>query len=314
MKTPIALIAHDRPEHLLVTLEHLARCDQLEHCPVTIFCDAPRNEQCVERALATQKLAGEWTAQHGGTVVIRDENLCFGNLTQAVSQLCDSHGSVIVLEDDVVPSPDALAYFRSGLLRYCDDPRVFNICASAIYGIHPPNPSTFFLSAFHPCGWATWKRAWDHFEWRPKGWEERLADTRFRRQWDFDGKWRQSDWFEKAMRGQLAPPGTPSGPIRPSTRGLTPLYPSRTLIYNTGLGCGMMNGNPIPNFNSTDPYLHGDLSLSDFQQPRFPERWTYPEEVVTDPAAYKRCAKFFRWQRGEQRRAKRLAVKSPLAV
>ena len=313
MKTPIALIVHDRPEHLRVTLDHLTRCDQLEHCPVTIFCDAPRTEASVERALATQRLAGEWTATHGGTLIVRDENLCFGNSVQAVTQLCDAHGCAIVLEDDTVPAPDTLAYFRSGLLRYWNDPRVFNICASSIYGIHPPKPTTFFLSGFHPCGWATWKRAWDHFVWHPEGWEERLADTHFRRRWDFNGKWRQSDWFEKAMRGHLAT-WDPIWAYQTVHQGRFSLYPNRTLIYNTGLGCGMMNGNPVPNFNSPDPYLHGDLTLSDFQEPRFPQGWTYPEQVATDPAAYRRCIKFFRWQRHEQRRAKRLAMKTGSAV
>jgi hypothetical protein len=311
--TPTAVIAHDRPEHLRLTLDHLARCDGLDQCPVTIFCDAPRTSANADRAQATQRVAQEWADQHNGTVVVRSENLCYGNLTQAVSQLCDAHGSAIVFEDDVVPSTDALLYFRSSLLRYEHDPRVYNICGSAIFGIHPPKPTTFFLPGFHPCGWATWKRAWDHFTWHPPDWKERLYDPQFRRRWDFDGKWRQSDWFEKCMHGHLSA-WDPIWAYHTLANDAYSLYPHQTLVFNTGLGCGMMNGNPAPNFNGVDDYLHGNLSVAHFEKPRLPQGWTYPEEVTTHTSAYKRCTKFFRIQRRNQRCSKRLASKTPLAV
>ena len=293
--TAIGVFAHDRPEHLKFTLEALARCWDFDQCHVTIFCDGARTEEAEKRVALTREVAHA----SGYRVIERERNLCFGNLVLGVKQLCDETGSAIVIEDDVVPAPDFLRFMRESLYRYRDEERVMSINGMMFYGAHPPEPTTFFLPNAFATGWATWKRAWDQFEWAPVGWEEVLADKKRRAYWDFNGKWRISDWFEKAMRGGLAC-WDPQWAYKIFSTDSLSLFPSRSLIWNTGFGCGM-GGTGAPTFEGSDSFFYGDLTYQDFCKPRFETGWQYPKKIEVDQRAYKRMVQLFRKERREQR-------------
>jgi hypothetical protein len=73
---------------------------------------------------------------------------------------------------------------NEALERYENNEDVFSIC-----GFWPPKPapgddSAFFLNYFAGWGWATWKRAWDFFDYNAAGWEMLLKNKRLA--WDFD--------------------------------------------------------------------------------------------------------------------------------
>ena len=52
---------------------------------------------------------------------------CGRSIVQAVTRLCETHGRVIVIEDDLIVSPAILAWFNTALDRYIDDERVMQI-------------------------------------------------------------------------------------------------------------------------------------------------------------------------------------------
>jgi hypothetical protein len=80
-----------------------------------------------------------------------------------VAEVLEEHGRAIVLEDDLVLSPHFLQYMNDGLDRYEDDARVASI-HGYVYPVDGPLPETFFLKGADCWGWATWSRAWSHFE------------------------------------------------------------------------------------------------------------------------------------------------------
>ncbi len=304
MQSPIGVFAHDRPNHLQFCLEALKHCPEFSDCPVTIFCDGARTEEAERRVKDTRDVAKRWAQKENITVVEREENLCFGNLVQGVSQLCDEYGCAIVIEDDLAVAPDFLTYMRRSLKRYQHDERVYSINGFMFFDAQPKEPTTFFLPTAFATGWATWKRAWDHFEWRPKGWQDVLRDRKARNRWDFNGKWRMSDWFEKAMTGSLAC-WDPQWAYTIFSRGGVSLFPSRSLIWNTGFSCGMMNPDGAQSLEGRDPMSCGDLTYKDFKVPRFEAGWSYPEVVEVNQVAYERMVELFRAQRRSQRLANR---------
>ncbi|RYD79625.1 MAG: sugar transferase, partial [Sphingobacteriales bacterium] len=81
-----------------------------------------------------------------------------------VTQLINDYGKVIVFEDDLVTSPHTLTYFNDGLNHYQNEERVMHIGAY-MYPLKAENlPQSFFYRAATSWGWATWGRAWKHFE------------------------------------------------------------------------------------------------------------------------------------------------------
>ena len=99
----------------------------------------------------------------------------------------------IILEDDCVPHLDFFTFCENLLDRYAEDERV-----SAITGNHFQNDkwqgdtSYYFTKYFHCWGWASWRRAWKHYqgdinfwpEWsNSKAWLNYLPDKVERRYW-----------------------------------------------------------------------------------------------------------------------------------
>jgi hypothetical protein len=119
-----------------------------------------------------------------------------------VTTICDTHGRVIVMEDDLVTSPHFLSYMNDALDKYADAPQV-----AAISGFHPPFkaklPETFFQRDADCWGWATWKRAWDKFN--PNG-SELLAEIKYRgllRMFDQNGTYPYVSMLEDQVAGRI---------------------------------------------------------------------------------------------------------------
>lgn len=72
---------------------------------------------------------------------------------------------VMVLEDDVVPSPTFFPFCKEMLDRYEKDPRITMVAGFNTDEITPDVPyDYFFTSVFSIWGWASWKRVFDQWD------------------------------------------------------------------------------------------------------------------------------------------------------
>ncbi len=301
--SPIALFAYNRPAHLRAALDAIERAQARlkERLPLYIFCDAPKQKND-DRVAATRSIA----RQHPRAIVIeRESNLGFENLTSGISQMCQEWGEVIIIEDDVIIAPDFLEYMVAALRRYAQEPQVFSISGFMYFDAQPVHPSFFFLPHPFIWGWATWKRAWDHYEYRPIAWETTLQDRAFRDLFDCYGSIKFSKMMEKTMRGQWNTWDIQWMFCQIRAGGLT-LYPYQSLVWNCGSGGGT-HGDPAKDHSITlgerEEYIHGNLNLSDFQQPRCPDLGGFPHCISYDKKALRYLARTFlhEWQRREPR-------------
>ncbi len=159
---PIALFTFKRPEHTRKSLESLALNPEFTGSPLFIYCDGARNETEAAQVDETRKLVRSWPHPLK-TIIERDRNWGLANsIIDGVTQQCDEHGKVIVLEDDMVVTAYFLNYMNTALTKYQDDDRVISIHGYSfpIDGL----PEAFFIKGASCWGWATWKRGWDLFE------------------------------------------------------------------------------------------------------------------------------------------------------
>lgn len=71
----------------------------------------------------------------------------------------------IVLEDDVLPHQDFFHFCDQMLEYYRDEPKVFQITANNFQmGLKRGGASYYFSRLSHTWGWATWARAWKHYD------------------------------------------------------------------------------------------------------------------------------------------------------
>lgn len=71
----------------------------------------------------------------------------------------------VILEDDCLPAASFFPFCEELLNRYLDDERVFMISGDKILQDSLVIPHSYYFSAFnHIWGWATWRRAWKHYD------------------------------------------------------------------------------------------------------------------------------------------------------
>ena len=94
-----------------------------------------------------------------------DANLgCKRRVSTGVSWVFEQAEEAILLEDDCLPHPSFFRYCEELLERYRDDDRVMHISGDNLRFGRRGEASYFFSRYPHVWGWASWRRAWRHYD------------------------------------------------------------------------------------------------------------------------------------------------------
>ena len=232
---PVALFIYKRPEHTRRTISSLQRCVGYADSPVFVFADGPAHPRDLREVQGTRALARSLLKDRA-VFLERETNLGVDrSVIAGVTQLCDQFGRVVVLEDDDVVSPLFLQFLNRGLRQYEGEPRVMQVSGYMfdVPQLRQQNEAVF-LPITTTLGWATWKRAWDHFDPAAEGWQARLQDAQAQRRFNLDGRFPYSTMLARQMKRDVG-----AWDIRWyytvfARNGLV-LFPPRTLVVNVGI-------------------------------------------------------------------------------
>jgi hypothetical protein len=162
---PIALFVYNRPQHTARTLKFLQQNELAAESRLFIFSDAAKTDADLEMVDKVRDLIKDAEGFKSIEIIRRKENMGLANsIIAGVTKLVADYGQVIVFEDDLISSPYTLTYFNESLNRYRQEEKVMHIGAY-MYNLKGEHlPQTFFYRAATSWGWATWDRAWKHFE------------------------------------------------------------------------------------------------------------------------------------------------------
>lgn len=173
LDTAVLLMVFNRPEATSKVFERirLARPRKLY-----IAVDGPRIGNkldvtlCNEVKIITSKV--DWPCEVHR--LIRSKNLgCTSAVTEAISWFFDSEHEGIILEDDVLPMPSFFRYCSELLKKYRYDDDIFVISGCNLVSAHYRSEYSYFFSNYnHIWGWASWRRAWKHYDCKMKDWAE----------------------------------------------------------------------------------------------------------------------------------------------
>ena len=243
---PILLFVYNRPQHVERGLASLLQNAEAKESELYVFSDAARTTAEEDAVSQVRKIVHGTTGFKQIHVIERTENWGLArNVIDGVSTIVNQYGRVIVLEDDLVVSPYFLQFMNEALDAYADEPRVGHIQACD-FTQDTALPATFLIQWTGSWGWATWQRAWAHFN--PdgssllRGLEERKLTKRF----DFNGTY----GFTRMLRRQIAGKNN-SWAIRWNAslflKGILSLNVGRSLVSNEGLdgsGTNSVSGDP----------------------------------------------------------------------
>lgn len=162
---PIALFVYNRPQHTERTIKFLQQNQLAAESRLFVFSDGFKSAEDQAKVMEVRELLKSIDGFKSVEIIERPENMGLANSVIAgVSRLVKDYQQVIVMEDDLITSPFTLTYFNEALSRYREEEKVMHIGAY-MYPLKENNlPESFFYRAATSWGWATWERAWQHFE------------------------------------------------------------------------------------------------------------------------------------------------------
>ena len=191
--TPIAYIIFNRPRH---TQQTFAVIRAQQPATLLIVADGPRPghptdaKNCAETRAIVEQI--DWPC-----TVLRnysDVNLgCKRRVSSGLDWVFEQVETAIVLEDDCIPHDDFFPYCDALLERYADDERVWVVTGNNFQHGKKRGEAAYYFSKFNHCwGWATWRRAWQHYrvdmpfwpDWQATtDWQKKLPDPVERKIW-----------------------------------------------------------------------------------------------------------------------------------
>jgi hypothetical protein len=167
---PVVLMLYRRPA---ATAQALAAIRAYRPARLILIADGPHSDRPGEHEqVAAARAAAEaidWPCAVTRHYAERHLGLR-ARVESGLNAVFAAHEAAIILEDDCIADPSFFAYCAELLTYYANDPRVM-----AVSGDHfQPQPYTaagYYFSRYPHCwGWATWRRAWQHYDGAMRDW------------------------------------------------------------------------------------------------------------------------------------------------
>ncbi|MBN2468427.1 MAG: tetratricopeptide repeat protein, partial [Deltaproteobacteria bacterium] len=163
---PVVLVTYNRPRHTRQVLDALKGEGRKRN--LYIFSDGPKTEADISAVEETRSLFKriDWCEVE---LVEREENIGLAqSIVGAVDHVLDKCESVIVLEDDCVPQKYFFEFIDTCLAKYKEKEKIFGVSGHTVSipesALRNYPYDLYFSPRIGSWGWATWKRAWNRFE------------------------------------------------------------------------------------------------------------------------------------------------------
>ena len=206
MRSPVLFLVFNRPDTTRQVFEAIRAAKPPK---LYVAADGPRlnregeRERCEEvRRIVT---AVDWPCEL--KTLFRDKNFgCKMGVSGGINWFFENEEEGLILEDDVVPMTSFFQYCDELLERYRYDERVGVISGcNLISKRYTPTESYFFSRYNHVWGWASWRRAWQHYDVTMQSWPQWRDNWGLKTISDgsklFESQWRNT--FDNVFNGEI---------------------------------------------------------------------------------------------------------------
>lgn len=174
LNAPVAFLVFNRPEPTRKVFAEIARARPRK---LLLVADGPRSESEAEKCAEVRAIVSRVDWECEVLTNFADTNMgCKQRVSSGISWVFEQCEAAIIMEDDCIPHPTFFRYCEELLERYADDERVPMICGSSFHR-DPPTADSYYFSRFgHVWGWASWRRAWRHYDVGLRSWPK-LRET-----------------------------------------------------------------------------------------------------------------------------------------
>ena len=96
------------------------------------------------------------------------------SIITGVTKIINKFGKVIVLEDDLITSPNFLDFMNQALYYYEYNERVFSVSGYSmdLSSLKGSNNDYYLGYRGSSCGWGSWRKEWNEIDWEIKDYED----------------------------------------------------------------------------------------------------------------------------------------------
>jgi hypothetical protein len=170
---PVAFIIFNRPD---TTDRVFQAIRQAQPQRLLVIADGPRADRPgeAEKCAATRAVIDlvDWECEV--LTNYSDTNLgCKRRVSSGIDWVFSQVEEAIILEDDCLPAPSFFQFCQTLLEKYRDDDRVMMISGDSFQPADRKFEDSYYFSKYiHIWGWATWRRAWQHYDVEMSSWQD----------------------------------------------------------------------------------------------------------------------------------------------
>ena len=235
---PLVIFTYRRLDKTIKCLETISNAFLSEDTDIYIFSDGAKGDKDAAPVASVREYLDE-LKENGRLkkiqIIKRDKNYGLANnVISGVSEVIEKYGRVIVIEDDLIVSPDFLSYMNEALVYYENEEDIWSVTAYTDYLKAFDKYSHDIYYGYRGCsyGWGTWRNRWDTVDWEVKDYKRLLCDRRLQRQFNRGGN-DMTGMLTDQMQGKID-----SWAIRwcfsQSMQDRYTVYPVKSKVLNTG--------------------------------------------------------------------------------
>jgi hypothetical protein len=171
LSTPVALFIFNRPNLTEIVFDAIR---QAKPKKLLVVADGPRfpeeAEKCKQARAVIERV--DWDCEV--LTNFSEKNLgCNRRVSSGLDWVFSQVEEAIILEDDCLPAPSFFNFCQTLLERYRDDERVMHISGNNFQSGQSKTEYSYYFSKYiHIWGWASWRRAWKHYDVNIKTWSK----------------------------------------------------------------------------------------------------------------------------------------------
>lgn len=171
LKTPVIFLTFNRPDTTKKVFEIIR---QVRPPQLLVVADGARENKPgeLEKCIAVRHIVNDVDWECEVLTNYSDINLgCKQRVSSGLDWAFSLVERAIILEDDCLPDISFFRFCEELLEKYQDDTRIMAISGDNFqFGRNRTDDSYYFSIYNHCWGWATWRRAWQHYDVEMKLW------------------------------------------------------------------------------------------------------------------------------------------------
>jgi hypothetical protein len=169
--TPVAFIIFNRPDLTQIVFNAIRQAQPKQ---LFVIADGPRFTEETEKCQQARDIIKQvdWDCEIFTNYA--ETNLgCRQRVSSGITWVFEQVEEAIILEDDCLPTASFFSFCQNLLEYYRNDTRIMVISGNNFQDGNSRTDYSYYFSRYNHCwGWASWRRAWQYWDFKTEKWLE----------------------------------------------------------------------------------------------------------------------------------------------